>query len=219
MTEHQQINKAKKISALMMKSPYKGERVAAATLLHKFLNEHGLTTADVGIGNIDLGHLVNNTNNESFDGADIIEVNYMQPYHTICDGWVEDLILRVCLAYGVRFGVRDDTVRIVGFRDDVNAVKTSIITFRRYIEDRIVAHRFVNERQSLSYATCFTNTITKGIIYPKDTAKSEKLAGYMFKHYGRLAVEIRCDGYVRYDVRTFVAAQVDARDYKYRNAA
>lgn len=219
MTDHQLINKAKKIVALMLRSPFKGERVAAATLLHKFLNEHGLNTSDVGLEYFDLGLLINNTNNEAIDDSDIFEVNYLQPYHTIKDGWVEDLIVKVCIAYGVQYGVRDDTVRIVGYRDDVNAVKTSIVTFRRYIEDRIVAHHFVNERQSLSYATCFTNTITKGIMYPKDTAKSEKLACYMFKKYGRLAVEIRCDGYVKYDVRTFIAAQVDAREYRYRKAA
>lgn len=213
------VEKAKKIVALMMRSPFQGERVAAAALLHKFVNEHGLTTTDVGLGFMDLGHLVNTTNNESFDDTDIIEVNYKQPYHTICDGWVEDLIFRVCLVYGVRLGVRDDKVRIVGYRDDVNAVKTSIVTFRKYIEDRISVHGYTNNRQILSYATCFTNTLTKGIIYHKDTAKSEKLACYMFKHYGRLGVEIRCDGYVRYDVRTFIAAQVDARQYRYRKAA
>lgn len=220
MTERQKlVEKAKKIAALMMRSPFQGERMAAAILLHKVLNENGLTTSDVGLGYFDLGHLVTNTNNEAIDDTDIIEVNYKQPYHTIKDGWVEDLIVKVCLAYGVRFGERDDTVRIVGFRDDITAVKTMIIKLRRHIEDRILAHHFVNERQSLSYATCFTNTITKGIMYPKDTAKSEKLACYMFKKYGRLAVEIRCDGYVKYDVRTFIAAQVDAREYRYRKAA
>jgi len=214
MTEGQKIiDKAKKIAALMMRSPFKGERVAAATLLHNFLNEHGLTTSDVGLGFMDLGHLVNNTNNESFDDTDIIEIHYKQPYHSICDGWVEDLILRVCLAYGARCGVRDDTIRIVGFRDDVTAVKTTIVTLRRYVEGRISAYGFTNKRQILSYATCFIDKIIKGIIYPKNTAKSEKLAGYMFKHYGLLAAEIRCDGYVKFDVRTFIAAQVDARDF------
>ena len=216
MTRHQLISKAQKITTLMMRSPFKGERITAATLLHKFLNEHGLTTSDVGLGYINLGHLVNNTNNESFDNSDIVEVHYKQAYHTICDGWVESLIVKVCSAYGARCGVRDDKVRIVGFRDDVNAVKTTIVKLRRYVEVRISIHGFSQKQQVLCFATSLIYRVTKDIksSHLVSIPKLAKLSDYMFRYYGLLPFETTCDGYVKYDFRTFVAAQYDARDFR-----
>lgn len=220
MTGRQElIEKAKKIAALMIKSPYKGERVAAAALLHKFMNEHGLSTKDVGLDNVDYSYVVSNTNNEGTDDPDVVELNYKTSYPSIRGGWVANLIVRVCLAYGVKFGVLGDNIKIFGYRSDVNAVKISIVTLRKFIEDRISAHSFTNEMQILSYATCFIHKIAKGIYHPIDTAKLSRLSCYVYKHYSLLPVESNYDGYVRYNFRTFVLAQVDARDYRDRKAA
>jgi hypothetical protein len=219
MNERQKlVEKAKKIAVLMMRSPFQGERVAAAALLHKFMNEHGLSTKDVGLEYIDPKYEFNNTNNE-VDDPDVVELNYKTSYPSIRGGWVENLIVRVCLVYGVRFGVQGDTIKIIGYRSEVNAVKAIIINLREHIQGRISVHHFANERQILAYASCFIHKITKGLYHPKDTAKLSRLSCYMYKHYSLLPVESNYDGYIRYDFRTFVLAQVDARDYKYRNAA
>lgn len=219
MNERQKlVGKAKKIVALMMRSPFQGERVAAAALLHKFMKEHCLSTKDVGLEYIDPKYEFNNTNNE-VDDPDVVELNYKTSYPSIRGGWVANLIVRVCLAYGVKFGVLGDNIKIFGYRSDVNAVKISIVTLRKYIEDRISAHSFTNEMQILSYATCFIHKIAKGIYRPIDTAKLSRLSCYMYKHYSLLPVESNYDGYVRYNFKTFVLAQVDARDYRDRKAA
>jgi hypothetical protein len=223
MTEHQKmINRARKVAALMG-SPVAGEKLAAAEMLKKILDQYNLSVSEIGLEYIDHSYVVNNTNNEEADDPDIIEINYKQPYHSIQGGWHENLVYRVCLAYGVKFGVQGDTIKIIGFRSEVDAVKAMIINLREHIQSRISVHHFANERQTLAYASCFTHKITKGIYHPKDTAKLSRLSCYMYKHYSLLPVESNYDGYFRYDFRTFVLAQVDARDfagdYRCRKAA
>jgi len=178
----------------------------------RFLNIHGLTLKDIGYENINLNPVVNYTNEEASDN-DIVELNYKHTYESIRGSWVEIIIVMLCLAHGVRCGVRDDIVKIVGYRDDINAAKISIITLQKFIKDRISAHGF-NENQKLSYAVCLTDQIIKGIKYPVDPAKSARLAVHMFRKFGLVIIYEKRRTPFLSDNKAIEAAQVDARCFR-----
>lgn len=168
MTEHQKfINKAKKVASLLT-SPVEGEAAAAAGKLKLMLSEHNLTMAEIGIK--DLPAEINND--------EIKEVIYKGSLNS----WIEDMIMRISMTYGVLVGRYGSSLKLVGFPADLEVVKMLIVNLRKHVEDQI-ANRGLSGNGAGSYASGYVKRVFGNTYYSK-TPKSLKLAEYINKNYG-----------------------------------